>query len=60
MEPIKLNQFEVEALITFLKDYTNEKNLSAYTGAMPRYLFLAFIKLQKAKEQWEEAIRYTE
>lgn len=60
MEPIKLTQFEVEALIEFLKDYINRDNLSIYEGALPKYLFLAFIKLLKAKEQWDEAMSYTE
>ena len=60
MEPIKLTSLEVEALLIFLKDHINQKNLSNYEGATPRLLFLAFIKLLKAKDQWEEAIKYTE
>ncbi len=59
MEPIKLNKFEVDALITFLKDYPYN-NLTAYDNSISNYLFSAFIKLLKAKEQWEEAIKYTE
>lgn len=60
MEPIKLTALEVEALITFLKDHIDSKSLSSQEGSMPRLLFLAFIKLLKAKEQWEEAMKYTE
>lgn len=60
MEPIKLDKFEVDALITFLKDYIPYNSLATYERTMPRYLLLAFVKLLKAKEQWEEAIKYTE
>lgn len=58
MEPIKFTPFEVEALIIFLKDNIDKDSIS--DGAMPRFLLLAYIKLQKAKEQWEEAMKYTE
>ncbi len=52
--------FEVDALLEFLKEYVSRENLSIYEGAMPRQLFLAFLKLQKAKDTWEEAMKYTE
>lgn len=60
MEPIKLIQSEVEALLIFLKDYINKDNLSAYNGSTIRDLFLAYVKLQNAKEEWEEVMKYTE
>ena len=59
MEPIKLTALEVEALITFLKENINSKTLSS-EGSMSYLLLLTFIKLLKAKEQWEEAMKYTE
>lgn len=62
MDCIKIyfSPFEVEALIEFLKDYTNRENLSIYEGALPRHLYLAFMKLLKSKEQWNEAMKYSE
>jgi len=60
MEPIKLTALEVEALIEFLKDNINSKTISTQEGAMPRLLLFAFIKLLKAKEQWDEAMKYSE
>lgn len=60
MDCIKLNALEVEALIEFLKETIDSKTLSKQEGAMPRLLFSAFLKLLKAKEQWEEAMKYTE
>ena len=60
MEPIKLTALEVEALIEFLKDNINSKTISTQEGAMPRLLLLVFIKLLKAKEQWDEAMKYSE
>jgi len=59
MEPIKLTVLEVEVLIEFLKNNINSKTLSP-EGSMSYFLLLAFIKLQKAKEQWDEAMEYTE
>ena len=60
MEPIKLTALEVEALIEFLKDNINSKTISTQEGAMPRLLLLTFMKLLKAKEQWDEAMKYSE
>ena len=58
---IKLNIFEITALLEFLKDHVNHTNLSVYpNGAIPRQLLLAFVKLQKAKDEWQQAMRYTE
>ena len=59
MEPIKLTALEVEALITFLKENINSKTLSS-EGSISYLLLLAFTKLLKAKEQWNEAMEYTE
>ena len=60
MDCIKLTALEVEALIEFLKETLNSETLSKQKGAMPRLLFSTFLKLIKAKEQWEEAMKYTE
>ena len=57
MEPIKLNCFQVKTLVNFLKDNISSKNLSKY---QVDNLFLAYLKLEKAKEEWEEAMKYTE
>jgi len=59
MDSIKFNIFEIKSLLTFLNDYIDRDNLSTYKGS-PRYLFLAYVKLQKAKEKWEESMSYTE
>lgn len=58
MDPIKFTSLEAEVLITFLKDNINKETLPH--GAMSRFLLLAFIKLLKAKEEWDEAMAYTE
>ena len=60
MDYIKLTALEVEALIEFLKDNINSETISTQEGAMSRLLLLAFMKLLKAKEQWDEAMKYTE
>lgn len=59
MEPVKFTPLELEALLIFLKENARNINLPS-DGAMCRYLYLAFIKLLKAKEQWEDAMKYTE
>ena len=56
----ELNIFERKALLTFLKDYINRENLSIYEGSLPRYLFLAFLKLQISVDAWEDAKGYME
>lgn len=56
----KLTIFEVKALLYFLKDYINSKNLSAYEGSIPRFLLLALVKLQKYSDEWDEKMGYTE
>lgn len=58
MDSINLNIFERKALLQFLKDYINRENLSIYEGVMPRYLFLAFIKLQASVDKWEDLKGY--
>ena len=60
MDSTKLNIFEIRALLAFLEDYVNKDSLSIYDGALPRHLFLAYIKLQKAKAEWEEAMAYSD
>ena len=58
MKITELNIFEQKALLTFLKDYVNRENLSKYQGVMPRYLFLAFLKLQLAVDDWNDKAGY--
>lgn len=60
MEPIKLSYNEIKAIINFLKNQSNDTNLLKYETSTIYNLYLAYIKLQKAKEQWEEAMKYTE
>ena len=60
MDVNELNIFERKALLQFLKDYINRENLSVYEGALPRHLFLAFLKLQLSVDNWQEAMGYTE
>lgn len=58
---IKLSIFEITALLEFLKDHINVTNLSIYqSSTIPKQLLLAFAHLQKAKDEWQEAMRYTE
>ena len=58
MEPIKFTPLEAEVLITFFFFFINKETLPH--GAMSRFLLLAFIKLLKAKKEWDEAMAYTE
>lgn len=60
MEPIKLSYNEVKAIINFLKNQSNDTNLSKYETFTIYNLYLAYIKLQKAEEQWKETMEYTE
>lgn len=60
MEPIKLSYNEIKAIINFLKNQSNDTNLLKYETSTIYNLYLAYIKLQKAKEQWEETMKYTE
>lgn len=57
---IKLNIFQVKALLTFLKDYCTASNLSSYQGTLPKQLLLAFVALQKANDEWQDKMGYTE
>ena len=57
---ITLTPCELQALVEFLKDHVNKETLSAYNSIVPKHLFLAFLKLNQAKEQWEEIMAYTD
>ncbi len=57
---VKFTPFELKALEQFLKDYVNRSNLSIYEGALPRHLFLAFMKILEARQIWDEAMSYTD
>ena len=60
MDSIDLNIFEIKALLTFLNDYINEKNISIYEKNILQSLFTACLKLQKAEKEWKEAMSYTD
>lgn len=60
MKTDELTIFEERALLTFLKDYITRDNLSIYEGAMSRHLFLAFLKLQLAVDNWNDKAGYME
>ena len=51
---------ERQALLTFLKDYINCDSLSTYLGVQVKHLFVAYLKLQKEQEEWEDAMKYSE
>ena len=57
MDIDSLTSDELHALLIFLEDYFNidtvEENLA-------KNLFSAYIKMNKAKKQWDEAMAYTE
>ena len=55
-----LSIFEMEALLVFLQDYINRDSLSIYEGAEVRHLFLAYLKIQKAIEEWHKTIQPSE
>lgn len=55
-----LTIFEREALLEFLREYVNRDNLSIFTSAVVRHLFLAYMKLEKEQKYEEEALAYTE
>ena len=58
-----INNFTVQerkALLEFMKDYLTRENLFIYNDPKVRYLFLAYLKLQIAEDNWQEAMAYTE
>ena len=57
---IDFNIFEVESLITFLEDCVNKNNLTNYSKNICQYLFLAYLKLKKEKEEWENGLKYSD
>lgn len=57
---VEFTPFELKALKDFMKDYVNRDNLSIYEEPTVWHLFLAFMKILKAREDWEEAMSYTE
>ena len=60
MEPIKLNCFQVETLVKFLKDNISNISFKNLSKNQVSNLFLAYLKLEKAKEEWDKAMQYTE
>ena len=60
MDKDDFTPFERQVLIIFIKELATRDNLSTYSGAFVRHLFLAYLKLEKEDEEWQESIRYTE
>ena len=60
MDKDDLTPLETQALITFIKELATKNNLSTYSGAFVRHLFLAYLKLEKQAEEWQESMAYTE
>ena len=60
MEPIKLSYKEISTIIDLIKKHVNGGTLLTLKESQLYFLFLAFIKLLEAKEQWEEAMKYSE
>lgn len=57
---IKLSYKEVSTIIDFIKKYAKYEGLLTLKQNQICFLFSAFIKLLEAKEQWEEAMKYSE
>lgn len=57
---ITLTNGELYALLIFLADYFNIDTVSKYEEHLAKNLFSAYIKINKAKKQWDEAMGYTE
>lgn len=51
---------ERQALITFIKEFATKKNLSTYSDFFIKHLLLAYLKLEKDDEEWQESLKYTE
>ena len=57
---IKLSYKEVSTIIDFIKKYAKYEGLLTLKESQVCFLFSAFIKLLETKEQWEEAMKYSE
>lgn len=57
---INLTSGELYALLIFLADYFNIDIVLKYEEHLTKNLFSAYIKIIKAKKQWDEAMAYTE
>ena len=60
MDKDDLTPLETQALITFIKELATKNNLSTYSDAFIKHLFLAYLKLEKEDEEWQESLNYTE
>lgn len=60
MDKNNFTPLERKALITFIKEFATRKNLSTYSDVFIKHLFLAYLKLEKEDEVWQESIAYTE
>lgn len=59
MNTNKLTIFQLRAIIDFLKENISTETLTA-EGVLSKYLLLAFVKMQRELDNWEEAIKYTD
>lgn len=57
---INLTSGELYALLIFLADYFKIDIVLKYEENLVKNLFSAYIKIIKAKKQWDEAMGYTE
>ena len=60
MDKNDFTPLETQVLITFIKELATKNNLSTYSGAFIKHLFLAYLKLEKQAEEWQESLKYTE
>ena len=60
MDCINLTPLERSALLEFLREYLNSENLSVYQSCFTKHLFLAYLKLEKAEKEWQEAMAHTD
>ena len=57
---VVLTPYELQALIEFLKNHVSKETLYNAEDCEAKFLFLAYLKLTKAKEEWEEVMAYTD
>lgn len=57
MDIDSLTSDELHALLIFLEDYFNIDTVEEH---LAKNLFSAYIKMNKVKKQWDEAMAYTE
>ena len=55
-----LTSLETQALLDFFQENINLMNLAPFSSIEIRHLFIGYLKLKKAKDRWDEAMKYTE